>query len=79
MMDKETRKAHMAAYCYDFDHTLDGGDLESKGPRIGNRSDALDLCETLIELVKNDTDKKVWYGLKPLYFYVFSIDNIFIV
>jgi hypothetical protein len=38
-------------------------------PRVGNRSDALDLLDILIELVKKDTDKKgpqVWHGLKTL-------------
>jgi hypothetical protein len=43
--------------------------IETEAPRVGNRSDALELCETLIELVKNDRDKKglkVWYGLKTL-------------
>ncbi|GHU97203.1 hypothetical protein FACS189483_02450 [Spirochaetia bacterium] len=43
--------------------------IENEAPRVGNRSDALDLLDTLIDLVKKDTDKKglqVWYGLKTL-------------
>ncbi|GHU57118.1 hypothetical protein FACS189442_6020 [Spirochaetia bacterium] len=47
-MDRELGKLHQAAYCYDYDHALDGVDLETESPRIGNRSDALDLCDTLI-------------------------------
>jgi hypothetical protein len=37
--------------------------------RIGNRSDALDLLDALIAMVKNDQDKKglkLWYALKTL-------------
>ncbi|GHV78757.1 hypothetical protein AGMMS49944_05480 [Spirochaetia bacterium] len=44
-------------------------DPEKTDPRIGNRSDALDLCNALIALVKNDQDKKglkLWYALKTL-------------
>ncbi|GHU98507.1 hypothetical protein FACS189483_06620 [Spirochaetia bacterium] len=48
-MDKKTRRLHQAAYCYDYDHALDAlddVDFEAEATRIGNRSDALDLCET---------------------------------
>ncbi|GHT94238.1 hypothetical protein FACS1894141_0530 [Spirochaetia bacterium] len=43
--------------------------LETESPRIGNRSDAVDLISTLIELIKDDTSKKgwqLWCGLKTL-------------
>ncbi|GHU17868.1 hypothetical protein FACS1894163_09270 [Spirochaetia bacterium] len=43
--------------------------IENEAPRVGNRSDALDLLDTLIDLVKNDRDKKglqLWYALREL-------------
>ncbi|GHV80613.1 hypothetical protein AGMMS49944_24040 [Spirochaetia bacterium] len=43
--------------------------IETEPPRVGNRSDALDLLDTLIELVKGDTSKKglrLWYALREL-------------
>jgi hypothetical protein len=43
--------------------------LETAPPRVGNRSDAVELLDALIGLVKNDTDKKgliIWYALGVL-------------
>jgi hypothetical protein len=43
--------------------------IETEPPRVANRSDALDLISTLIELVEGDPAKKsfqLWYGLITL-------------
>ncbi|GHT86373.1 hypothetical protein FACS1894137_11860 [Spirochaetia bacterium] len=43
--------------------------IETEPPRVGNHSDALDLLDTLIDLVKNDRDKKdlqLWHALREL-------------
>ncbi|GHV75264.1 hypothetical protein AGMMS49942_00850 [Spirochaetia bacterium] len=43
--------------------------IETEAPRVANRSDALDLLDTLIDLAKNDRNKKglqLWYALREL-------------
>jgi hypothetical protein len=44
-------------------------DLETTAPRIGNRSDALELLDTLLDMIKDNHSKQfliVWYALKTL-------------
>jgi hypothetical protein len=44
-------------------------DLETTAPRIGNRSDALDLLDTLLDMIKDNHSKQfliIWSALKTL-------------